>query len=243
MVPIFSHNLDKYHIHLFHITNIFAEQMRSKKEKKYSYQKSTFFCENCKQKNIFDFPEKINIIGALIFLILPMKSSITLLPKSKVEITLEETKENIAKYRKKAIAQLRQEVKIPGFRPGVEVPEAIFLKHVGEDRIATMTIDKALQKIYTQALQDHQLRPLTAGELVEIVSQDPLKVIMHVEVVPTVTLKDGYRSIQLEKTTVEVSDEEVDAALREIQVRFTRYQKTDSEYSVQMGDKVVIDTI
>jgi len=171
-----------------------------------------------------------------------MKSSINLLPKSKVELTLEETTENIAKYRKKAIAKLRKSVKIPGFRPGVEIPEDILIKHVGSDRIENEMIDEALQKMYTSALQEHNIRPLARGELVKVISQDPLKVIMHVEVIPTVTLKDGYRKITLPKTTTEVSDAEVDAALQDIQTRFTRYEKTDTDYVVQMGDKVTIDT-
>jgi len=171
-----------------------------------------------------------------------MKSSISLLPKSKVELTLEETTENIAKYRKKAIAKLRKSVKIPGFRPGSTIPDDILIKHVGSDRIENEMIEEALQKMYTDALQEHNIRPLARGELVNILSQDPLKVIMHVEVIPTVTLKDGYRKISLPKTTAEVSDQEVDEALRDIQIRFTRHEKTDEEYSVQMGDKVTIDT-
>jgi len=171
-----------------------------------------------------------------------MKSSINLLPKSIVELTLEETKENIAKYRRKAIARIRKETKVPGFRPGVEVPEDILIKHVGEAHVVNMTIDEALQKMYTQAIKDYNIRPLAPGALTDILSQDPLKVVMQIEVIPQVTLKDGYRKVQLEKNSVEVTDAEVDEALRNIQIRFTRHEKTDTDYAVQIGDKVTIDT-
>ena len=58
-----------------------------------------------------------------------MKSSIKKLPQSIIELTIEETAENIAKYRKKALSTLRQNADIKGFRKGVEIPEAVLVKH------------------------------------------------------------------------------------------------------------------
>jgi FKBP-type peptidyl-prolyl cis-trans isomerase (trigger factor) len=59
----------------------------------------------------------MNIIPALLFCFyINMKSSIKKLEKSVVELTIEENKENIAKYRKKILNDIRKNADIKGFR-------------------------------------------------------------------------------------------------------------------------------
>lgn len=89
-----------------------------------------------------------------------MKSSIKKLPQSIVELTIEETAENIAKHRKKALATLRKNADIKGFRKGTEIPEAILIKQYGEERIFSLCIDEALQTLYTNALKEHSILPV-----------------------------------------------------------------------------------
>jgi FKBP-type peptidyl-prolyl cis-trans isomerase (trigger factor) len=58
-----------------------------------------------------------------------MKSSIKKLDKSIIELTIEESKENIAKYRKKVLTDLRKNADIKGFRKGSNIPEEVIIKH------------------------------------------------------------------------------------------------------------------
>jgi len=172
-----------------------------------------------------------------------MDSSIKKLEKSILEITIKESKENIAKYRKTVLKHLRQNADIKGFRKGVNIPDEIILKNYWEERIYELVIDEALKYLYSKALKDNGVVPVAQGELVEIVSQDPLEVKLHVEVFPEVEIREDYKNVKLTKTLVFVSDIEVDEEIKNIQTRFTRFEKAWEGYVAQMGDKMTIDTI
>ncbi len=171
-----------------------------------------------------------------------MKSSIKKLEKSIIELTIEESKENIAKYRKKVLTDLRKNADIKGFRKGSDIPEEIIVKNYGEDRISAFMVDEALNKIYSQALKENNILPIAQGEIKEIKSQDPLVVVMHIEVLPEVEVDAAYKKIKLPKTKFEVKAEEVEQTLTEIQNRFTRFEAVNEEYETKMWDKAYITT-
>lgn len=50
------------------------------------------------------------------------------LPKSIVELTIEESVEAVAKYRTKAIAYLAEHAEVKGFRKGTKIPESVIVK-------------------------------------------------------------------------------------------------------------------
>lgn len=171
-----------------------------------------------------------------------MKSSIKKLDKSIIELTIEESKENIAKYRNKVLNDLRKNADIKWFRKGSNIPEEVIVKNYWEERISAFMVDEALNKIYSQALKDNNILPIAQWEIKEIKSQDPLIVIMHIEVFPEIEVDAKYKKVKLPKTQFEVKDEEVEQALSEIQKKFTRFENTSSEYETKMGDKVNITT-
>lgn len=90
-----------------------------------------------------------------------MKSSVKKLDKSIVELTIEENKENIAKYRKKVMSDLRKNADIKGFRKGANIPDEIIVKNYGEDRISAMMVDEALNKLYGEALKANNILPIS----------------------------------------------------------------------------------
>lgn len=171
-----------------------------------------------------------------------MKSSIKKLEKSIIELTIEESKENIAKYRKKVLTDLRKNADIKGFRKGSDIPEEIIVKHYSEERISAFMVDEALNKLYSQALKENNILPIAQWEIKEIKSQDPLMVVMHIEVFPEIEIDTKYKKVKLPKTQFEVKDEEVEQTLSEIQKKFTRFEEVSSEYEAKMGDKVHITT-
>lgn len=152
-----------------------------------------------------------------------MKSSIKKLEKSIVELTIEESKENIAKYRKKVMADIRKNADIKGFRKGANIPDEVIVKNYGEERISALMVDEALNKLYGEALKSNNILPISQGEIKEIKSQDPLVVVMHIEVFPEVEIDAKYKKVKLPKTLVSVTDEEVEQTLGEIQAKFTKF--------------------
>ncbi len=171
-----------------------------------------------------------------------METSIKKLEHSIVELTIEETSENILKYRKKVISHLAKNAEIKGFRKWTNIPEAVILKNYSEEQILAFSIDEALKDLYSKALKDNNIFPITQGEVKEIISQSPLKLIMHVEVFPEVEIKKWYKDVKVTKTEFWVDDAEVETALEEIQNRFTKFVTTQAWYEAKNGDKMVIST-
>ncbi len=171
-----------------------------------------------------------------------MKSSIKKLEKSIIELTIEEGKENIAKYRKKVLNDLRKNADIKWFRKWSNIPDEVILKNYSEERISTLMIDEALNKLYWEALKENKILPIAQWEVKEIKSQDPLIVVMHIEVFPEISIDDKYKSIKLKKNTFKVEEQEVLDALDEIQKKFTHFHEAENDYEAKTWDKLFINT-
>jgi FKBP-type peptidyl-prolyl cis-trans isomerase (trigger factor) len=89
-----------------------------------------------------------------------MKIEKNILEQSIVELIVEESVENVAKHRKKALAYMQDNADIQGFRKGTKIPENIIIRKYGEDHIAKMTIDFAIDDIYRKALTTEKLMPV-----------------------------------------------------------------------------------
>lgn len=172
-----------------------------------------------------------------------MKITRNNLEKSIVELIVEETTENIAKSRQKAIKHLQKNAEVKWFRKGSVIPENIIVKQFWEEYINRMAIDFSIDTMYRDSLRKESLIPVAQWEIKEIVSESPLIIKIHVEVLPNVEIKDTYKKISLKKKEFSVSDEEVQNALSDIEKRFTKFEKTeDAEYKAALGDRVSIDT-
>ena len=165
------------------------------------------------------------------------------LNNSVVELIIETDTKSVAKNRKKAIAHLTENADIKGFRKGASIPEAVIVKHFGEAHIAQMTVEFAIDSVYQKALMEEKLVPVAQGEIKEVISQDPLKFKLHIEVLPTLEIDSKYKKIKLTKKKISVWVAEVKKALEEIETKFTKFvETTDKKSKTAMWDKVTIDT-
>jgi len=164
------------------------------------------------------------------------------LEKSIVELIIEVDTKNVSKFRKTAVKYLQDNADIKGFRKG-HVTEPMIIKHYGEEYIAQMTVDFAIDKVYREALKQENLLPVAQWELKEVISQNPMKIRMHIEVFPTIEIEDSYKKISLKKKDVKVTAKEVKAALEEIETKFTKFEETtDKKSKIAIWDRVSIDT-
>ena len=172
-----------------------------------------------------------------------MKIEKNLLEGSIVELIVEEETQNVAKYRKQALAHLEKNADIKGFRKWAKIPENVLERKFGEEYVGRLTIDFAIDGIYRDALRSEKILPVAQWEIKEIISESPLKLKIHIEVLPNVEIDAKYKDIKLKKHTVEVSDDEVNSALSNIEKKFTKFEEeTDSEYKAGMWDRVSINT-
>jgi len=111
-----------------------------------------------------------------------MKIEKKILPKSIVELVVEESVEEVAKSRKKALSYIEKNADVKGFRKGTKIPENILVRQYGEEHITKLTIEFAIDDIYRTALKKENLIPVAEGQIKEIVSESPLKIRIHIEV-------------------------------------------------------------
>ena len=165
------------------------------------------------------------------------------LDNSIVELIVEDDVKNVAKNRKKVLANLRENAEIKGFRKWDNVPEKILVKQYWEDQINSMTVDMAIDGIYRKSLMEEKLVPVAQGEIKEVISQNPLKIKIHIEVLPKVEIDPKYKKIKLTKKDVKVTAAEVKKALEDIETKFTKFEEvTDKKSKIAMWDRVTIDT-
>lgn len=165
------------------------------------------------------------------------------LPGSVISLEIEESVENVAKYRSQVLKDLKKNADIKWFRKGADIPETVIVKHFWEDQITRMTVDTAIDKLFQKALREEKIIPVAQAEIKEVPSQSPLKFTVEIETLPEVEVEDSYKKISVDKTKVSVSAAEVQNALDDIQTRFTKHEPvTDEKYKAKMWDRVTIDT-
>ena len=172
-----------------------------------------------------------------------MKVEKKILPKSIIELKIEQSKEAVAKFRSVVLNDLRKNADIKGFRKWAKIPDDVIMREFWEERVLQMTIEKAIDALYRETLKKEKLMPVSQAEIVEVSSEDPLVVSINVEVFPTIDIKPGYKKVKLKKEKISVAESEVQAALDDIQTRFTHFhESSDTNDAAKMGDKVTIDT-
>ena len=160
------------------------------------------------------------------------------LENSTIELIVEEDTENIAKFRAQVLKDIEKNAEIKWFRKWAKIPEEVLVREFGEERINHMVIDKAIDSIYRNTLKQENIIPAAQWEIKEIISESPLKIRIHVEVLPEVEIADSYKNISMKRAKISVSEKEVEAALEDIQKRFTNFYEADE--ALVMWDRATI---
>lgn len=154
------------------------------------------------------------------------------LENCEVRLTVELDRDQTDKLLKKAARRLSRRVQIPGFRPG-KAPFDAVVRRVGLEVIQEEALED-LDPLLKNALKETEIAPYGPGDLEEV-EWEPLKISLRVPTQPEVDL-GSYRDLRLESPAVEVSEEDVELALKEIQDSQTEWKPV--ERPAQIGDRV-----
>lgn len=138
------------------------------------------------------------------------------------------------------LEQLKDEVKLPGFRPG-KVPESLLRKRYGQSVMGEV-LEKAVNDSSQQALTERNLRPATQPQI-EITSYDEgqdLEYSIKLELMPEIEPAD-FSKISLERLKVEVPENELDEALQRLAEQQKKTAPLEEDRPAQSGDVLVID--
>jgi trigger factor len=146
------------------------------------------------------------------------------------------------------LVDLKDKVRLNGFRPG-KVPVTHLKKIYGRSVMAE-TIDQTIRDTNTQIFTDRGFRlatepkitmPTEQKEVDELLSgKTDLTYTVAIEVVPQIQLAD-FKSFSVEKPVVEVSDADVDEAVKRIADQSRPYAAKTEGARAENGDRVTID--
>lgn len=146
------------------------------------------------------------------------------------------------------LVDLKDKVKLNGFRPG-KVPVSHLKKVYGRSVMAE-TIDQTIRDTNTQIFTDRGFKlatepkitmPTEAKEVEELLAgKTDLTYTVAIEVVPKIQLAD-FKSFSVEKPVVEVTDAEVDEAIKRIAEQNRPYAAKAEGAKAENGDRVTIN--
>ena len=137
------------------------------------------------------------------------------------------------KYQRKA--------RVPGFRQG-KTPMSLILQRF-KNEIREDFLEAAVQKHLIEAIKQEKLEPLDHPHIHEMTYNEgePLKFTAEFEVLPELNLSN-YRGLEIERVTVDVKDEEVEAAIKTMQDRMAQYVPVSGR-AIQSGDFAVLSYV
>ena len=139
-----------------------------------------------------------------------------------------------------AFKKVVKDVSLPGFRKG-RVPRQIFEKRFGVEALYQDAVDIILPDAYSEAVEQTDIFPVDQPviDIEEIEKGKDLIFVCEVTVKPEVKLGE-YKGIEYEEEKVEVTEEELDEELKNLQERQAELVLKE-EGAVEEGNTVVID--
>ena len=171
------------------------------------------------------------------------------LPNAQIALTVQPDEQQVEQALRKAASKVSQRYNVPGFRKG-KAPYAAIVRAFGKEALLEQAAEDMGDLVYRQALEESGLKPIGPGVL-EDVTFDPLVYRLVLPMPPEVDLGD-YRSVRVERTAVEVSDDDVEAELLKLQEQQSEWLPLEDEgaahgdlltmqISGKAGDDEIID--
>ena len=139
----------------------------------------------------------------------------------------------------KRLDELRQTIRMPGFRPG-KVPVSLLRKQYGRSVMGEV-LEQAVNQGSQKAISDHELRPALQPK-VEVTSFDEganLEFTMALEVLPAVPAVD-LKALELTRLTAGVTDEAVSRRLENLARRLQEFGPPAEPRPGREGDRLTI---
>ncbi len=156
----------------------------------------------------------------------------------KAQFTVEIEPKQLDDAKRKAAKKIARSVRIKGFRKG-KAPYRIISQYVGEAAILEEAIEVLGNDIYKDALEESGVEPYGPGILDDFKVEPAPTFIFSVPLQPEVELND-YADVRLDFEHPEVSDEEVENALKAMQRQQAEVIDEDVE-EVAAGHRVTLD--
>ena len=169
-----------------------------------------------------------------------MSLQVEKLEKNMAKLTVEVPAEQFEKAINASYIKNKGRFNIPGFRKG-KAPQAMIEKMYGVGVLYEDAADTAINETYSDAMDESDLDIVSRPEIniEQIEKGKPFIYTATVALKPDVTLGE-YKGLEVEKASMEVTDEDVEADLKKVQDQNARLV-TVEDRPIADGDQVIID--
>lgn len=169
-----------------------------------------------------------------------MSLQVEVLEKNMAKLTIEVSAEEFEQAIEKAYQKNKGKMSVPGFRKG-KVPRKMIEKMYGTGVFYEDAANAIIPEAYARELEncDLDIASQPSIDVVQIESGKPFIFTAEVATKPEVELGE-YKGVEVEKKTVEVTDEDVDKALEDERNKQSRMVPVEGR-AVEDGDMVTID--
>lgn len=142
---------------------------------------------------------------------------------------------------KKAVQKIADQANIPGFRKG-KAPRAIIEMHYGKEAVKQEAFEIVANKAYSEALDEEKLIPVSDPKVEESTFEEgkDMELTIKVTLKPEPELGE-YKGLHVEKKEVEVTDEQVDAQIKDMMGRDAKMVVAEEGAVIEKGDFAIID--
>lgn len=142
---------------------------------------------------------------------------------------------------KKAVQKIADQANIPGFRKG-KAPRAIIEMHYGKEAVKQEAFEIVANKVYSEALDQEKLIPVSDPKVEESTFEEgkDMELTIKVTLKPEPELGE-YKGLHVEKKEVEVTDEQVDAQIKDMMGRDAKMVVAEEGAVIEKGDFAIID--
>ena len=162
------------------------------------------------------------------------------LEKNMAKLTIEVSAEDLEKALESAYQKQKKQISVPGFRKG-KAPRKMIESMYGKGVFMEDAVNSLVPQEYTKALGECDLE-IVSQPTIDITQAEPGKAFIftaEVAVKPEVTLGD-YKGVEVPKTEITVTDEDVEAELKKEQEKNSRTISVEDR-AAQLNDIVTID--
>ena len=153
------------------------------------------------------------------------------------EETVKISKEKFEDAIDKAFDKKKSKIKLDGFREG-KVPKDVYFKKVGKESLYMDALDILLPDAYDEVMKNY--KPIIEPKVdIKSIGEDGVEFLFTITTMPTVEISK-YKGLNIKKSKVEVSDEEIEHEMGHLLERFTELAIKDSG-KVESGNVAVID--
>ena len=168
-----------------------------------------------------------------------MKSTITNTSDTELTIDIIADQAEIDAVKKFTLERLGKDVKVPGFREG-KAPVDMIEKQINRELLLNEFLDEAMSRLYSEAINQHNLRPVTRpeAEMKKFVPFTELEFSVKTQVIPEFKLPD-YSKVKVAVEPVKVEEKDVDEVIENLRLRMSK--KDDVTRAAKKTDQVWID--